>query len=352
MTDTAENLEATEKPYIDPKDIRSRKDRPTGTVHFGDTDFEVEGEIPDATWGEVAQACCHHSAEEWGFIAIGMLCVSFFLYFFLIGLDLLGTSAKIVGGCSAGSLFGEDQNPVAGLMIGILATVLLQSSSTTTSIVVSMVPELIDVKQGIYMIMGANIGTSVTNTIVAMGSLGDGDQLERAFAAAVVHDLFNFLTVAVLFPIELVTSVLARITEALVKNANVGGREGYDGIIKKIVSPLSKTIIIANKSIIKSVAKGKTCGEFYPINCTDGIESYKTCKGHVGLIDCNKKSGTCPLFFSDGATQQQDTVSGAVCLILSILILFSCLVGLVFCLQKMLLGMSTRIMYKATNVNG
>lgn len=329
---------------------RSRKDRPTGTVHFGDVDFETEDQIGDATWGEVATACCSHSGEEWGMILVGVLLICFFLYFFLLGLDLLGNSAKVVGGCSAGSLFGDDQNPVAGVMIGILATVLLQSSSTTTSIVVSLVPEIIQVEAGIFMIMGANIGTSVTNTIVALGSLGDGAQLERAFSAAVVHDMFNFLTVAVLFPIELVTHWLAAVTAALVKNAAVGRGEKWEGPVKKLVGPLGKTIIIANKDLIKDVAAGDQCEDFYPINCTSGA-SYESC-GKAGLISCNKKTDACPLFFSPTATQEDDVVSGAVCLFLSIVLLFICLGGLVFCLQKIFLGMSTRIVYKATNVNG
>ena len=122
----------------------------------------AEVDVPeDATWGEVATACCTHSPQEWGLIFIGTCLVFFFLYFFLFGLDLLGSGAKIMGGCTAGELFGDDVNPIAGLMIGILATVFLQSSSTTTSIVVSLVGAgSVSVNQGIYMIMGANIGTS------------------------------------------------------------------------------------------------------------------------------------------------------------------------------------------------
>merc|ERR1712176_85535 len=133
--------------------------------------------------------------------------------------DLLGTGAKVLTGCLAGGLFKDDMNPIAGLMVGILCTVLLQSSSTTTSIIVSLVgADAIAVKAAIYMIMGANIGTSVMNTIVAMGQMGDGDQLERAFAAATVHDMFNFLSVAVFLPIELITGYLNRLTSACVRN--------------------------------------------------------------------------------------------------------------------------------------
>jgi sodium-dependent phosphate cotransporter len=79
--------------------------------------------------------------------------VAFFLYWFLFGLDLLGTGAKVMSGCAAGKIFGSDVNPVAGLMMGILATVLLQSSSTTTSIIVTLVGSAISVEQGIYMVM-------------------------------------------------------------------------------------------------------------------------------------------------------------------------------------------------------
>jgi sodium-dependent phosphate cotransporter len=87
------------------------------------------------------------------------------LYFFLVSIELLGSAAKVIGGCSAGGLFGSITNPFAALVIGILATVLVQSSSTTTSIIVTLVgAEALSVKSGIYMVMGSNIGTSVTNT--------------------------------------------------------------------------------------------------------------------------------------------------------------------------------------------
>ena len=111
----------------------------------------------NATWNEVFQSCCVHTGQEWGMIFLGLCACAFFLYFFLLGLDVLGNGAKVMTGCASGNLFGDDTNPVAGVMVGILVTVLLQSSSTTTSIVVSLVggDNAISVKQGIYMIMGA-----------------------------------------------------------------------------------------------------------------------------------------------------------------------------------------------------
>ena len=47
--------------------------------------------------------------------------------------------------------------------------------------------ELLTVKQAIPLVMGANIGTSVTSTIVALGQVGDRNEFRRAFAAATVR---------------------------------------------------------------------------------------------------------------------------------------------------------------------
>lgn len=347
-------IDANDTEKEEPKKVTSRKDRVTGSTHFGDTDFNDEkvDEIGDATWGEVVHACCVHTPKEWGFIFIGFLGVCFFLYFFLLGLDLLGSSAKVLGGCAAGHLFGDDTNPIAGLMIGVLSTVLLQSSSTSTSIIVSLVgADSMSVKQAIYMIMGANIGTTVTNTIVAMGQIGDPDQLERAFAGATVHDIFNYCTVAILLPVEAATGYLFYLTRAMLPSS-VGKGDKWNGPLKVIVTPLSDLIIKANKKVSEEIATGKkeSCDDFYPVYCTDGIVDYKNCK-KIGLIACDKASGKCPVFFQDGANQSDDQVSGGVCLFLALVILVVCLIGLVTLLQKMLLGTSTRIIYKATNIN-
>mmetsp|Transcript_31512 Transcript_31512/g.48879 ORF Transcript_31512/g.48879 Transcript_31512/m.48879 type:complete len:588 (-) Transcript_31512:174-1937(-) len=346
--------ENQENPSAEKGGISSRKDRPTGSMHVGDEDFDVDDPayMQDATWGEVCTACCVHSPQEWAMGFVGLVAVLFFLYFFLFGLELLGTGAKVLGGCTAGSLFGDETNPIAGLMIGILATVLLQSSSTTTSIVVSLVgAESVSVRQGIYMIMGANIGTSVTNTIVAIGHLGDGDQLERAFAGAVVHDMFNFLSVAILLPLEAASGYLYHLTKAMVKNIEAKDGEKWEGPIKKLVSPLAKKVIDANKDVIKDVAKGGTCESYYPIKCEDNDNPTKdTCE--VGLIACVKKTNACPAFFDPEADLNDDQTSGLVCFIIGLMILFVCLFGLVKILNSMLLGTSTRIIYKATNING
>ena len=54
----------------------------------------------------------------------------------------------------------------------------------------------------IPIVMGANIGTSVTNTIVSLGQSGDRDQFRRAFGGATIYDMFNWLSVLILLPLE------------------------------------------------------------------------------------------------------------------------------------------------------
>mmetsp|Transcript_27641 Transcript_27641/g.50176 ORF Transcript_27641/g.50176 Transcript_27641/m.50176 type:complete len:378 (+) Transcript_27641:59-1192(+) len=143
------------------------------------------------SWKDVFQACCCHSKMEWMNISLGILILLFFLYFFLVGLELLSSSFRVVGGCTAESILGSDTNPLSSVMIGIIVTALLQSSSTTTAIIVSLVGGGLDVKSAIYLVMGANIGTAVTGLFVSIAHMGDKDELQRAFAGSSVVWVFK-----------------------------------------------------------------------------------------------------------------------------------------------------------------
>jgi len=188
--------------------------------------------------------------------------------------------------------------------------------------------------------------------LVSLAHMGDGLELERAFSGSSLYYIFNFMTLVVLLPLEVTTQYLYRLTAAMLPET-VGEGESWEGPIKAIVSPLTKSLIIANKGLIEDISTGvvASCDAVYPVECTDGITSYETCKGHFGVIACNKDTGGCPAFFQDGASFQDDSVSGWVCLIVSLVILLLCMIGLVALLRKMLLGTSTRIIYKATNIN-
>jgi sodium-dependent phosphate cotransporter len=165
------------------------------------------------------------------------------LYLFFLGLDLMGVAFKLFGKGFAERLLEGTANPFVGLVVGILATSLVQSSSTTTSMTVALVGAgAISLEGAIPIIMGANIGTSVTNTLVSLGHVTRREEFRRAFAGATLHDFFNLLTVAILFPIELATGFLARTASAVERVLEgTGGVELFDPL-KASVRPVSELI--------------------------------------------------------------------------------------------------------------
>ena len=167
------------------------------------------------------------------------------LYAFLISIGLLGASFKLFGKGLAQQLIETTSNPLIGLFAGVLATALVQSSSTTTSIAVGMVAAgALTIEGAIPVIMGANIGTSVTNTLVSMGHITRKEEFRRALAGATVHDFFNLITVIILLPAEILFGYL-RITATFLASAF----EGAGGM--KFASPL-KTI---TKPAVKMLAE-------------------------------------------------------------------------------------------------
>ena len=138
------------------------------------------------------------------------------LYMFLVGINGMSSAIKHMGTGVAESIFTATSNPFVALFIGVFATVLFQSSSTTTSLIVGMVSSgALGISGAIPMIMGANIGTTVTNTIVSVGHINKGNEFKRAFAASTVHDFFNILAVIIIFPIEITFHFIEKLARTL-----------------------------------------------------------------------------------------------------------------------------------------
>ncbi len=132
-----------------------------------------------------------------------------FLYLFFISIELTGKAFKGFGEDFAKQLIATTANPFVGLFIGILSTSIMQSSSMTTSILVGMVAVgTISVRNAIPVVMGANIGTTVTNTIVAMAHITRKQEFQRAFGGALLHDFFNSLSVLILLPLHLISQLI------------------------------------------------------------------------------------------------------------------------------------------------
>ena len=151
-------------------------------------------------------------------LQIGLKIIGVFLclYSFLVGIKGLSSGIKHLGGNFAKDIMTTTSDPFLALFIGILATTLFQSSSTTTSIIVGMVSGgAISLSGAIPMIMGANIGTTVTNTIVSIGHINRGNEFKRAFSASTIHDFFNILAVIILFPLELTFGLIEKTATGL-----------------------------------------------------------------------------------------------------------------------------------------
>lgn len=127
------------------------------------------------------------------------------VYLLLIGVSVVGAGFKWASGGADGAaaIFAFASNPIAGVILGTLATALVQSSSTVTSVIVGLVAGGVPVSLAVPMIMGANMGTTITNTIVSLGNLRDSAAFRKSFQAATVHDFFNLFSIVIFLPIEM-----------------------------------------------------------------------------------------------------------------------------------------------------
>lgn len=166
------------------------------------------------------------------------------LYCFLVSIGMIGSAFKGLGSGFAEELIQSKAGPIIGLFIGILVTSLVQSSSTTTSLVVGMVAAgtfgedpKIAVAAAIPYIMGANIGTSITNTIVALGHIVNKNEFKRAFSASIIHDFFNVLSVIILFPLQLSFGLISKSANWLAELLLGTGSHTFKSPIKMITKP-------------------------------------------------------------------------------------------------------------------
>nr|XP_023693442.1 sodium-dependent phosphate transport protein 2B [Paramormyrops kingsleyae]XP_023693443.1 sodium-dependent phosphate transport protein 2B [Paramormyrops kingsleyae]XP_023693444.1 sodium-dependent phosphate transport protein 2B [Paramormyrops kingsleyae] len=299
------------------------------------------------------------------------------LYVFVCSLDVLSSAFQLVGGKAAGDIFKDNTvlaNPVAGLVIGVMVTVLVQSSSTSSSIVVSMVSSgLLSVQSAVPIIMGVNIGTSITNTIVAVMQAGNRNEFRRAFGGATVHDFFNWLSVLVLLPLEVASGFLYKLTKLIIDSFHIQSGENSPDLLNVITDPLTDSIIqldnkvisgiatgdpaTRNKSLIKSWCKTETNTTLSnvtvpgPENCTsavfcwwDGNETW-TLKNVSETIYLER----CKHIFAN--TTLPDLAVGLILLTLSLLFLCMCLILIVKLLNSMLKGQVAVVIKKILNTD-
>jgi solute carrier family 34 (sodium-dependent phosphate cotransporter) len=178
--------------------------------------------------------------------ALRLVSVVFFLYLFLVGVKSLETGIGSLGENLVEAVFAAVANPISALAAGILATVLVQSSSVSTAVIVGLVGAgVMSVETAVPMVMGANIGTTVTSTLAALGHIRQSAYFERAFAAATLHDGFNLLAVALFLPLEMAFGVItwcARVLEDLVDGFFPAGGSAGSSVVRDAVAAPVKWI--------------------------------------------------------------------------------------------------------------
>ena len=99
------------------------------------------------------------------------------LSLFLFGMSVMGQALERRAGGSLRTLLEKmTSNKFAGLLTGLVVTAVIQSSSATTVMVVGFVNSgLMTLRQAIHMIMGANIGTTVTAWILSLAGISSGN---------------------------------------------------------------------------------------------------------------------------------------------------------------------------------
>lgn len=293
--------------------------------------------------------------KEWLTGFLRFLSVLLLLYIFVCSLTFLTDAFRLLAGQSAGEIFAGNEvlsNPVVGLMIGVLFTVLVQSSSTCTSVIVSLVSSgVVDVKTAIPMIMGANIGTSMTSTLVSLTHIGDKEQFERAFSAATVHDCFNWLGVITLLIIEVVTGFLYQFTSHLVKDIpeTSEGKKTKINLLKAITKPLTSKIIKIDKKVLECWSNpNKTgCAEKELEGKLDRL--LKVYCSHSGPNNTYNEDDYCNFLFN--LPTISDNAIGALLLVISLLLLTVCLLLIVKILRSALEGSLANLLKKFINAD-
>ena len=173
------------------------------------------------------------------------------VYLLIVAVGMIGAGFKSATGEQAKQLFEFATNPLLGLMVGTIATALIQSSSTVTSIIVGLVAGGLPVASAVPMIMGANIGTTLTNTLVSLGHVGNKKEFQKAFAAATVHDFFNLLAVVIFLPLEIFFHPLEKLAKVLSELVVGTGSEDVKDI--NFVKPLTKPLVNLAKEATHAV---------------------------------------------------------------------------------------------------
>lgn len=247
------------------------------------------------------------------------------LYFFMVAINLIGDSVTLLLSCSTKNAFDFTDNPLAGLLIGTVTTALVHSSSTVTSITVALVAaDAMTIRQGVFVVMGANIGTCITCIMVAFGHVKSRARFQRAMAGALIHDMYNVASVVVMFPLEVFFRPLEKLSVALAGTHTNHGT--FKSPVDAIVNPLSSQLLSINSTRLGYLADG--------------------------TLDCEKDGMS---VISSGVFLELGlgkSAIGGIVLAIGLVMLFTALMTFVHTLAKVFLGRTKRVISAVLEYNG
>ncbi|PZX58286.1 sodium-dependent phosphate cotransporter [Algoriphagus ratkowskyi] len=181
------------------------------------------------------------------------------LMLFIFAIDLLTVAMSHLNNEIAENILQATRNPFISLFIGLLMTALIQSSSTVTASVVAVVASgNMALEQAVPMVMGANIGTTLTSSLVSLSYIMNKKEFKRAFSAGMLHDIFNICTVVILLPLEVYFGFLSKISVAIahffMPDESYSGPIVYNKVFTRPLSEwISNTIDIPFLTMILSI---------------------------------------------------------------------------------------------------
>jgi sodium-dependent phosphate cotransporter len=183
---------------------------------------------------------------------IRILSIFSIILLFLLAIDLMIFFLSSIGLGAARDLIEIAELPFISLFIGLLTTALIQSSSTVTSIAVAMVASgTISLDSGIFVIMGANIGTTLTSDIISLSYINNKNKFRLALSAGVVHDFFNILSVIIIFPLEYYYKILSNSAHYITNLLSIKNPSADISVTKPVYS-LLKPLTVGISNLIEN----------------------------------------------------------------------------------------------------
>ena len=198
------------------------------------------------------------------------------IFFFIASLEGVKTGFKLIFAewqTAILSMVTSDTAAITGLALGMLSTALVQSSSAVVAatmvsmsgMVVGGLPLEAAIQFGVPMILGANIGTTVTNTIVAFG-VERGmtmDEFKETIPGVIVDDVYEALTITIFFALELSFGFISKLVLSLGDfYTNVLQLEGFFSVFENSIIDyiIEEPIITPMKNLLVGLAGPRAGG--------------------------------------------------------------------------------------------